>query len=140
METSKVVRHQKIQSLTAKHTEKAADSAIGLWEQAATQIISIVGEGGFDSLYARSMFLSRSTCPWLVATSESQQSDHRFVNLKTSLEGQTPARICEANSQLLITFTDILASLIGESLTAHILDSAWDHDAQETVGKEFKNE
>ncbi|NDP40434.1 MAG: hypothetical protein GZ093_17105, partial [Rhodoferax sp.] len=50
METSDVLRHQKIKSLTAQPTEKVADAAIGLWEQVATQIISIVGEGGFDSL------------------------------------------------------------------------------------------
>ena len=140
MDTSKVLRHQKIQGLTEKHTEKVADAAIGFWEQAATQIISIVGEGGFDSLYARSMFLTRSTFPWLVATSESRQSHHRFADLKTSLEGQTPAQIREANSLLLITFTDILASLIGEPLTARILDSAWDDDDQKTVGRELKNE
>jgi hypothetical protein len=140
METSDVLRHQKIRSLTAQHTEKVADAVIGLWEQVATQIISIVGEGGFDSLYARSIFLTRSTFPWLVATSGSPQTDHRFTNLKTSLEGQTPALIREANSLLLITFTDILASLVGEPLTARILDSAWDNDAQDRAGKEFKNE
>jgi hypothetical protein len=140
METSDVLRHQKIKSLTAQPTEKVADAAIGLWEQLATQIISIVGEGGFDSLYARSLFLSRSTFPWLVASSGAPQIDHRFEKLKTSLAGQTPVLASEANRLLLITFTDILASLVGEQLTARILDSAWDHDAQDTAGKEFKDE
>lgn len=140
METSDVLRHQKIKSLTAQQTEKFADAAIGLWDQLATQIISIVGEGGFDSLYARSLFLTRSTFPWVVASSGSPPTDHRFETLKTSLEAQTPALIREANSLLLITFTDILASLVGEPLTARILDSAWDNDAQDRACKEFKNE
>lgn len=42
-----------------------------------------------------------------------------------SLEGQAPAQASEANSLLMITFTDILASLIGEQLTTSILRLAW---------------
>ena len=57
-----------------------------------------------------------------------------------SLEGQTPVQASEANSLLLITFTDILASLIGEQLTTRILCSAWGNDAQDRPDKEFKNE
>ena len=140
METSDVLRHQKIKRLTAQHTGKVADAAMGLWAQVATQIISIVGEGGFDSLYARSVFLTQSTFPWLAANSASLQADHRFAHLKMSLEGQTPALARDANSLLLITFTDILASLVGEPLTARILDSAWGSEAQDMAGKEFKNE
>ena len=60
MDTSDLLRHQIITSLMAQHTEKVADAAVSLWEQMATQIISIVGEGGFNSLYARSVFLTQS--------------------------------------------------------------------------------
>ncbi|BBP05255.1 hypothetical protein TPL01_23940 [Sulfuriferula plumbiphila] len=56
METRDLLRHQIIKSRMAQHTEKVADAAINLWEQMAIQIISIVGEGGFNSLYARSVF------------------------------------------------------------------------------------
>ena len=139
METSDVLRHQIINSLVAQHTEKVADAAIDLWVQMATQIISIVGKGGFDSLYARSVFLTRSTFPGLAASPLPPQADHRFAELKTTLEGQTPAQASEANRLLLITFTDILASLIGEQLTISILRSAWGNNAQDRAGKEFKN-
>ncbi|MGZ8236314.1 MAG: hypothetical protein ACXWTY_00390 [Methylobacter sp.] len=140
METSDLLRHQKIKSLMAQHNEKVADAAIQIWEQMAAQIISIVGEGGFNSLYARSVFLTQSTFPWLAASSLSPQTDHRFAELKMSLEGQTAALAGEANSLLLITFTDILATLIGEHLTASILRSAWGNDASDRAGKEFNNE
>ena len=53
-------------------------------------------------------------------------------------EGQTPEEISAANSLLLITFADILATLIGEELTATILHSAWG-DALTRPGKEFTN-
>lgn len=140
METSDVLRHQIINSLVAQHTEKVADAAIDLWEQMATQIISIVGEGGFNSLYVRSVFLTRSTFPWLATGPLPPQADQRFAGLKMSIEGRTPAQASEANSLLLITFTDILVSLIGEQLTTSILRSAWGDDASHRAGKEFKNE
>jgi len=140
METRDLPRHQLIERLVAQHPEKVADAAINLWEQMATQIISIVGEDGFKALYARSVFLAQPTFPWLTTSSLSQQTDQRFAELKKRLEGQTPSQAREANSQLLLTFTGILAALIGEPLTTRILCSAWGDDASTSTSKEFKHE
>lgn len=140
METRDLPRHQLIERLMARHPEKVADAAIDLWEQMATQIISIVGEDGFNSLYARSVFLAQPTFPWLTASSVAQQNDQRFAELKKGLEGQTPSQAREANSLLLLTFTGILAALIGEPLTTRILCSAWGDDASTRTSKEFTHE
>ncbi|SJM89318.1 hypothetical protein [Crenothrix polyspora] len=140
METSDILRHQIIKNLMAQHTENIADTAISLWELMATQIISIVGKGGFHSLYARSVFLTQSTFPWLTVDAVPSQAGQPFADLKISFEGQTVATIIEANSVLLITFTDILASLIGEQLTTRILRSAWGNAASIQVDKEFQHE
>ena len=140
METRDLPRHQLIERLVAQHPEKVADAAINLWEQMATQIISIVGEEGFKALFARSVFLAQPTFPWLAASSLSQQTDQRFAELKKALEGQTPAQACEANTLLLLTFTDILAALIGEPLTTRILWTAWGDDASTGTRKEFTHE
>ena len=125
MATRDLLRHQVIKSLMAQPTGNVADAAIHLWEQMAIQIISIVGKDGFNSLYARSIFLTQSTFPWLAAGPLAPQSDHRFAGLKTSLEGQASGQASEANTLLLITFTDILASLIGDQLTTRLLQLAW---------------
>jgi hypothetical protein len=138
MAASDLSRHQMIKSLLASPPEKVVNAAIHLWEQMATQIISIIGEDGFNSLYARSLFLSQAIFPWLAVSQLAPQTKHRFAGLKTSLEGQTPAQASEANSLLLITFTDILASLIGEQLTTFILGLAWGIDTSNSTGKEFQ--
>ena len=140
METRDQLRHQLIEGLMAPHTENVADAAIDLWEQMATQIILIVGEDGFNSLYARSVFLAQPKFPWLAANSLSPQTDQRFAELKKRLEGQTPSQAREANSLLLLTFTGILAALIGELLTTRILRSAWGNDASYSTSKESKND
>ncbi|HEY5503650.1 MAG TPA: hypothetical protein VIK28_00720, partial [Sedimentisphaerales bacterium] len=67
------------------------------------------------------------------------QTDHRFADLKKSLQAQSPTLAREANCLLLITFSNILASMIGERLTTRILDSAWDIDTQDTADKEINN-
>ncbi|NMM27558.1 MAG: hypothetical protein HHJ12_09815 [Glaciimonas sp.] len=139
MEISDLLRHRIIKSRMAQHTEKAEEVAIDLWAQMAVQIISIVGEGGFNSLYARSVFLTQSAFPWLAVGAVSAQTDRQFLELKTSLEGQTSAEASAANCLLLITFTDILATLIGEQLTTNILRSAWDIDAADSAGEELRD-
>lgn len=137
METNYLQRHNLIKNRIAMNPEKVGEDAIKLWEEMASEIISIVGESGFNSLYARSIFLTQSTFPWLMSNFK---TDHRFEELKIIFEGQTPTQAIEANSLLLITFTDILASLIGEQLTTTILRSAWGNDASGKTTKEFKNE
>lgn len=137
METSDVLRHEMIKHLMAQHTDNVADAAINLWEQMAVQIISIVGKGGFNSLYARSVFITQATFPWLEVRSVSSQAEHPFTELRMSFQGQESAQVIEANSVLLITFTDILVSLIGEQLTTRILHSAWGNDASIQADKDL---
>lgn len=110
-----------------------------MWESLTAQIVLLVGESGFDSLYARSVLLNQARFPWLSAAAPVTQADKRFTNLLARLQAQPQVIAIEANRQLLVTLTDILASLIGEPLTASILDSAWQSEAQTKVGKEEKD-
>ena len=140
MKISDVPRHRIIENLTARNAEKVADTATLLWDKLATQIISIVGEDGLNALYMRSLFLNQRIFPWLPANALPTQTDHPFLDLKMSFEAQLPAQVREANSRLLITLTDILASLIGEQLTVRILSLAWDTEISNETAEEFKSE
>ena len=133
-------RQQLIDRLMARRPEQIPDVAVDMWEKLATQIISIVGEEGFNSLYARSVYLAQPTFPWLMASALPPQNDQRFTELKTVLENQAASQAREANSLLLLTFTGILAALIGEPLTARILRTAWGDDASTCTSKEFEHE
>lgn len=131
---------QLIIELTEPDGEKMVDTAIERWEQMATQIISIIGEGGFNSLYERSVILTQSTFSWLLTGEGQPSTDHRFIGLRASLEGQTTALASEANCLLMIIFTGILESLIGAKLTTRILRSAWGENASPLIEKELGNE
>jgi hypothetical protein len=106
----------------------------------AAQIIMIVGEGGFNSLYVRAIALTQTTFPWLTATSTPSHTSNHVAELLQCLEGQPPEQARTANNLLLTTFTDILATLIGEDLTKQILRSAWGIEALDSPGSEERNE
>ena len=84
-----------------------------------------MGEDGFHSLYARSVYLLQSEFPWLGASLITKKSGSQFAELKKALARHAPEQAHKANEMLLHTFTSILASLIGDELTLRILDSAW---------------
>jgi hypothetical protein len=138
MTTNNEQRHQMIRSAVTQRPEAIIGTCIHLWERLASELISIIGEGGFQSLYARSVHLTRPTFPSLVLKHPSQESDARFAGLKLSLEELDCAEATEASITLLITFIDILAVLIGEFLTASILHSSWGDDALDTAAKELR--
>ncbi|MDI1309982.1 MAG: hypothetical protein PSV17_11215 [Methylotenera sp.] len=133
-------RHKLIKTLNAQEHGKAADMAIILWEQMAAKIISIIGEKGFHSLYVRSVFLNVPKFSWLATYNPKSEINNQFLELKACFELLMPEQVKEANNQLLITLTDILASLIGAPLTTNILWMAWGDIASDLVTKEFDNE
>lgn len=130
-------RNQIIRSAVMQRPEAIADVSVTLWEKLAAELISIVGEGGFQSLYERSLHVVGMTFPWMMDGGTLQKGNTRFAGLRTSLAERESAEACEASTLLLITFIDILALLIGELLTAGILRSAWGDDALDKVVKEL---
>lgn len=141
MRTSDLLYWQQIiQGVIAQHKEAhGLDEAISLWESLAAQVISIVGEGGFNSLYSRSIFLTKPEFPWLDAVSRLQVSEQGFIELKECMENQDRALARTANSQLLVCFIGVVASIVGDKLTMNILRLAWGNEVMDTVNKELKN-
>ena len=117
--------------------EAVLETTVYLWERLASELTSIIGEGGFQSLYSRSVHLTSAGFPWMVLSHPWQRTDSRFADLKVSFEGRSFTETSEASIALLVTFIDILAVLIGELLTTSILRSAWGDDALDIAGKEL---
>ena len=140
METTPLPRHHLIENLVTQRTGDVVDTALGLWEKLALELVVIIGEGGFSSLYARSVFLSKARFPWLIDTTSPEKTKQPLVELRTKLAGRTFEEISAANILLLRTFSDILVTLIGEELTNIILRSAWGNSASENPVKESDHE
>ena len=131
-------RHQKIRAVILQRPDAIGSVTLHLWESLAYELASIIGEGGFQSLYARSVHLTRKSFPWIDLNPSSIPTVSRFVNLKNCLEERDFRVACEASITLLNIFIDILIVLIGELLTTSILCSAWGDDAMNIAGTELQ--
>jgi hypothetical protein len=153
-------RQQLIQRAMGRSTGAVMDDAIGLLQRLALELISLIGEGGFNALFARSLYITHGAFPWLAPRESSRYltddamptwfapgdvhhtADSCFAELKINFEGQSAAVAGKASLMLLLTLTNILADLIGEHLTISVLQSAWNDDAsdQDHANKESANE
>lgn len=134
-------RHRSIQRLVLSQPGvSVADTSISLWTRLAAELVLLIGDGGFAPLYVRSVHLSAASFPWLRPISEVTplaNGDGRFSSLKRSLDEQDADEASQASAVLLNTFIDMLARLIGETLTIGILRSAWATTPFDLVDKEF---
>lgn len=111
---------------------------ISLWKRLAFELVSIIGEGGFQSLYSRSTHLTSLTYPWVALSQVIRPTDTGFSDLQIFFKGQDSTQASDASIALLVTFIDILIDLIGEHLTTSILRSAWGSDAVDIAVKELR--
>lgn len=97
---------------------------ISNWERLSTQLSAILGKRGSYLLYARSVHQARARFPWL-----NEASAHSFKaslqQLSADLAARDAAEAYAASAALLAIFTDTLIVLIGELMTASILQRAW---------------
>lgn len=126
-----------IRRAVTQRPEAIAEVTVHLWERLARELISIIGEGGFQSLFSRSIRLTSVTFPWIMECDPPHKTAPRFAGLRISLGGRSFEEASEASIFLLITLIDILTLLIGDPLTTSILSSAWGNDALDLAGKDF---
>ena len=137
MKTTENSRRQRIASALAQHPDAVAQTTVRLWRQLAPELISIIGEGGFQPLYARSIRLASRQHPWLAHDATKPADQESFAQLQACLQGQDGAQVRLASLALFTIFLDVLASLIGEELTSHLLHSAWSKETSETPAKDL---
>ena len=101
----------------------------------------LIGQVGVDALTGRALHLAQREYPWLAQTREPEQWKGPFDQIIFGLERQDPAVATEAAGAVFATFTGLLVTFIGESLTVGLLRKAWptafsaafsDIDTQET--------
>lgn len=130
-------RWRLVHEVLATHPEAVVKTTIRLWEQLAPELILIIGKGGFEPIYARSVQQAGKQYSWMTTTVPLSPGIAHFTGLQDCLEAQDLTQAMQASLLLFTIFLDILASLIGEELTTHLLHVAWRIDTSETPAKEF---
>nr|WP_315469698.1 hypothetical protein [uncultured Undibacterium sp.] len=117
--------HKWLQRAFERQPDEIGAATLQLWEHLARELISIIGEAGFESLYSRCVYLLKEDYPWLQLRLSSSQADTRFDELRSQLDQQELALAERASRMLLDTFIRLLGGLIGAGLTQNILQVAW---------------
>jgi hypothetical protein len=91
----------------------------------AAQLAPVIGSRGFEVLFGRALHMTSTTFPWLEVGANRSVGGSPLPSLEGCLARQDPAAAAEASYTLLLTFTELLTALIGESLTTRLLAPVW---------------
>jgi hypothetical protein len=94
------------------------------WRRISGQLVSLIGESGFCALLGRALRTMAVRYEWLSVDVTPKSIDGLLSVLERDLAGVEPAVAGIANAEMLNTFTRQLSSLIGEALTARLLEQA----------------
>jgi len=83
----------------------------------------VIGEVGVNVLFKRSIHLTSRTFPWLTIEKNHGDTGDLLASLNERLAGRNTNEAVEASSALLLGFTELLATLIGDSLVDTLLGS-----------------
>jgi hypothetical protein len=94
------------------------------WRCISRQLVALIGESGFCALFGRALRTMAARYEWLSVDPTRKSIDGLLGALERDMADVEPAVADIANTELLNTFTKQLSSLIGEALTARLLDQA----------------
>jgi len=110
-----------------------AEATIGTWLQVAERLAPVIGLQGVNVLFNRALHLTSTAFPWLTTAGERGDSAVQLAGIKARLADHEPEAAAEASYTLLVTFTELLGTLIGEPLTGRLLDPVWEFPPAEPV-------
>ena len=94
------------------------------WRHIAQQLCPLIGDSGFCALFGRAVHVVGPEHAWLAPQQSCRSPGQLFRSLEERMAGVDAVRAAAANDSLLRTFTQLLATLIGEALTQRVLSSA----------------
>ena len=111
-------------SADAQNPAPSSSGLILSWRRIAQQLCPIIGESGFCALFGRAVHVVGPEHAWLAPQQSCRSPEQLFGLLEERMALVDAGRAAAANDTLLRTFTQLLATLIGETLTGRVLSSA----------------
>ena len=109
--------------------EQVADTIVAIWLEIDQALHPIIGHRGMAALYNRSLHLTAVGYPWLAIDQPGFPAAVDPSALRSALVQQTAAQVAVGSSALFHAFHELLASLVGTSLTDRLLRSVWTHSS-----------
>lgn len=103
---------------------RIADAAHLRWQAVGEALAPVIGSRGVAAIFARSLYLGQADHPWLAKAADPLQGADDFAALRTTLLQQAPLLAAAADAALMVSFFDLLCSLIGPALTETLIGFA----------------
>lgn len=104
-------------------SKATASATAATWRLLGAQLAPVIGSRGLEVLFDRALRMTSTTFPWLAVGGGSGAG--LLPGVVELLACQRPAEAAEASYTLILTFTELLMTLIGESLTTRLLAPVW---------------
>ena len=102
-----------------------AAATVATWSQISARLAPLIGTRGVDTLLSRTVYLTSVCFPWLAMATESERGAAPLDGLRERLARQDAPVAAAASCEFFLTFTVLLATLIGDSLTDRLLGPVW---------------
>ena len=113
-----------VQGGAAATAMQIARSVASTLEEIEHALSPILGLKGVLALRKRSVYLAGKLHPWLTLALQDRQLDDP-ASLEAMLAAQTSSDAAAAGAAIVQSFYELLASLVGTSLTERLLRTAW---------------
>jgi hypothetical protein len=115
----------------AADASAVANATLSSWQAMAARLSPVIGARGVDVLLRRALHLTSRDYVWLTLTPSGGDSAALLAGIQLRLAGREAPVAAAASEALLVAVTELLATLIGASLTARLLNPVWSPPAYE---------
>lgn len=116
--------------------ELIANAITEMLQEMNTALVPIIGRKGVAALHRRSFFICAGTNSFLAQHLESLVISMDLIQLKSLLASQNQAEAKQFGELLLTTAFELLASLIGPSLSTRLLFDVWNKSSSAPSAQE----
>jgi hypothetical protein len=102
---------------------------VAVWREIALGLSPIIGARGVAALYSRALFLAGRLHPWLGSATDGLTVEHDLDGLRARISARTDPGALEGSARFLLTFYDLLNSMVGPTLAERMLGPVWDRPA-----------
>lgn len=104
---------------------RIADAVAVVCQDIERSLTPVMGPGGVAALFLRSLYLARTSHGWISSPSAAPASRVDLSIFLALVAQQTDEEALAGGRELLETFSRLLVSLIGSSLSEQLLGSVW---------------
>jgi hypothetical protein len=102
-----------------------AVATASIWPQFSVRLAPVIGARGVEILFNRALYLASTSFPFLAVVANRGRGTAALEAIRARIGQQDASVAAAASCEFLFTFTVLLATLIGDSLTDRLLGPVW---------------